>query len=153
MNTEQYEKYYSYDKLMDDVFKLEQQEIDKYVNLTNYFKPQQLFEFALDNALADLAEYLYIFYQTTMSINRLNGETVLYIREQSVDTTGNISAPLQTQSGVNSGIKLQYFDKANKKRAEMICRMNNLRKYSGMIGRNKDFFYTFKQKYINEVFK
>lgn len=151
LNTEQYEKYYSYDKLMDNVFKLEQKEIDKYVSLTNPLEPQQLFDFCLDNSLADLAEYLYIFHQVTMSINKLNGETILSIKEQSVNTSGNISAPLQTQSGTHSGIKLQYFDKANRTRSEMICRMNNLRKYSGMVSRNKDFYYTFKQKYINDV--
>lgn len=153
LDIEQYEKYYSYDKLMDDIFKLEQKEIDQYTNLTNPLKTQQLFDFCIDNALADLAEYLYIFHKAVLSINRLNGNTVLSIKEQLVNTNGNISSPLQTQSGTNSGIKLQYFDKANKKRSEMICRMNSLRKYSGMVSKNKDFYYTFKQKYISDVFQ
>ena len=152
MNIEHYEKYYLYDKLMDEIFNLEQSKIDIYVSLTNPLKPQQLFEFSIDNALGDLAEYLYLFHQTTMSVNRLNGDTVLSIKEQNINTSENISAPLQTQSGTNSGIKLQYFDKANKKRSEMIVRMNNLRKYSSMVSKNKDFYYTFKQKYINKIF-
>lgn len=151
MDIEQYDKYYSYDKLMDDIFKLDQKEIDKYASLTNPLKSQQLFDFCLDYTLNDLAEYLYIFHQTTLSTNRLNGDTVLSIKEQSVNTSGNVSTPLPTLTGANSGIKLQYFDKTNKKRAELICRMTKLRKYSEMISKNKDFFYTFKQKYINNV--
>lgn len=152
MNIEHYEKYYSYDALIDEIFQLEQKKIDKYMNLTNLFKIQPLFDFAIENTLCDLAEYLYIFHNAVLSVNKLNSDTVLSISEQST-TNPTISAPLQTQSGTNSGIKLEYFDKTNKKRTELIIRMNNLRKYSKMVSKNKDFYYTFNSKHLEKIFQ
>jgi hypothetical protein len=151
MDIDHYNKYYSYDEMTEDVFKLQDKEINKFVTYTNPFSAQKLFEFAIDNSVIELAEYLYIFDSVTMSLNRLNGDTVLSVMEQS--SAGNfISAPLQSKDGGNSGIKLQYFDKKNKKRAEMIFRLTKLKKYSKMESRNKDFYYTFCKKYTDRLF-
>jgi hypothetical protein len=153
MDKDHYNIYYSYDEMLEDVYKLPKIEINKFVTYSNPLCVQKLFDFAVDNNVVELAEYLYIFNSAIMSLNKLYGHDniVNSLNEQSCG--GNLVAgPLESSSGGSSGIKLQYFDKKNKKRTDMINRLTNLRKYSKMKSKNKDFYYTFCKKYTNRLF-
>lgn len=150
-HSDHFDEYYSYEKLINDISQLSETKINQFEKLSHELNYQGLFEFAIDNTLIDLAEYLYIFHQTTLSLNKLNQIALTKINEQQSNSVA-LEESIFTEFGGNSGLNLQYWDRHNDKLTLLKHRLLTLRKYSRMESHDKDFFYTFKLKYIEKIF-
>jgi len=143
MDTAHYSKYYQLDKLLSEIDK--QNLFDKIYVLYNNCNYNELFKLAFEHNLDDLAEYLYIFYDTSYEISLLT----THRNKLHTDFATNVSVDAEISN--NTELHICYMNPFNKEKAALIDRLNKLRKYSTMTRKGKEFWYSFNKKWIYNV--
>lgn len=153
MDLSHYSKYYSVDKLFEDIIKLSVSRNDEniYSKLESVYLDGNynlLFQLAIEYDLDDLVEYLYIFYGTTFEINKLSKQSIGTLAGTQSD---NLSASVESSSGGNTNLKLSYWNSSDKNKNIVVQRLTRLIKYSSMTRKGKEFWYSFNPKWTNYV--
>lgn len=142
MDINHYSNFYSYNELINNLDKINIK-MDFIKELNN----EQLFNFAIKNAIGDLVEYLYIHcgveYELTEIIDM---NTPSFIKSEN---SSEERIPVDITIGANIGINLDISGR-DKKINIIVKNLINMRKYSKMRSKNKKFWYKFNKKYINK---
>lgn len=155
MDFEHYSKYYSFDKLFEEIIKLTAaKKVDVQLQLEKLYADgdfTKLFNLVVEYGLDELAEYLYIFYGISFEINKLSKQSINTISNSKDNGNATTAAVSSGSSGSSTGLSLAYWNPTDKNKNIVVHRLTSLIKYSKMERRGKEFWYTFNPKWTNHV--
>jgi hypothetical protein len=101
----------------------------------------KLFEFSLKYGIYKLVKYLYQIKKVTYNLNLVTeyNKTI----ESSNDDSNRVS--LISDNGANTGLRISIEDKFSPQRNKCLSYLYEMRKYSKMYSKNKQFFYTYNK--------
>jgi hypothetical protein len=104
---------------------------------------EKIFRVAVQNGLADLVEYIYVWHGVEYSLDELFSDHGEKFRSDMAES----SVPALYDAGASSELNLQFWNSDDQKRNRSAKTLISLRKYSEMRCREKKFYYRFKPKY------
>ena len=100
----------------------------------------KLFEFSLKYGIYKLIKYLYQIKKVTYSLNLITEYNKI------IESTGdNEKVSIISDNGANNGIRISLVDKFSSQRNKCLAYLYNMRKYSKMYNKNKQFYYTYNK--------
>ncbi len=127
-----------YERILDYI--KENKIYDQCINLKN---EEQLFEFSVNYGILEFVKFLYEYKNITYNYNILTRYCINIISQEYNDN----KISLTTSSG-NIGLTSPLLDKYSSNRLSCIHYLINMKKYSKMTSKDKNFYYTFNPKYL-----